>query len=165
MHRTWCRFHLRPSCVEAQHEKRVILVFGMRSSLSSEMEVEKMATVACTALRIWPFAFAPPPCSSSQTRATPGEERGRRVSIPWMLALTLRSQPWYKHVFWHARRLRLTLTWMSPFMVDISDESSSLWSLHTAGYSSKRYTVHTQTQRAISDTLASFATKALYHSQ
>lgn len=38
--------------MEAQHEKRVILVFGMRSSLSSEMEVEKMATVACTALRI-----------------------------------------------------------------------------------------------------------------
>lgn len=39
---------------------------------------------------------------------------------------------------------------MSPLRVAISEESTSLWSLHAAGYSSKRDTVHTQTQRTIS---------------
>lgn len=41
----------------------------------------------------------------------------------------------------------LTLTWMSPLMVDTSEECTSAWSLQTAGYSSKRDTVHTLTQR------------------
>lgn len=73
-----------------------------------------------------------------------GEERGTHVSIVSLLALTLTRNKSSEGP--HARGQCLTLTWMSPLMVTTSEEFTPLRSLHAAGYSSKRDTVHTLTQ-------------------
>lgn len=80
--------------------------------------------------RVWPFAFARPPRLSSQTRATPGRKEGHMLasSTWWLWRVTSQLRV---RVGRHARGLCLTLTWMSPLMVDISEESTSLCSIET----------------------------------
>lgn len=138
-------FHLRASCMEAQREKRVKLVLWRRETEISRMDMEKWLRKR---VRFWPFAFVPPPCSSAQTRATPGRREGYVSASSARLALKLTVTLSYSRQTSvlrgpYARGQCLTLTWMSPLMVDISEECTSVWSLHAAGYSSKRDTVHT----------------------
>lgn len=152
VHRTWRRFHLRPSRMEAQHEKRVKLVFLDEKTQYHQNGGGEMAMETYTRLRIWPFAFAPPPYSWPQTRATPGRREGHMLaSSACSHGHSHLNHSGNKSFEWqYTRGQCLTLTWMSPFMVDISEECTSFSYLHTAGYSSKRDTVHTRTQRTIS---------------
>lgn len=81
-----------PSSMEAQHEKRVKLVFWRRIDISG-MEVEKWLRINGYEAKNLTFRIRTTSVRMASDLCYPGEERGTHVSIRCVLALTLTSQP------------------------------------------------------------------------
>lgn len=104
----------------------------------SRTEVEE----ASSRLTVWPFAFAPPRCWWPQTRAE--GRRGAHVSSRLGNAPQCMTSPrGGGGARMQKTGQRLALTWTSPLTVGTRVERGRVCSLQTAGYSSKRDTVHT----------------------
>lgn len=76
--------------MEAQHEKRVKLVFWMRELDISRMEVENGYGDVAKNLT---FRIRTTSTLIASDKFYPGKERGTHVSILCLVALTLTSQP------------------------------------------------------------------------
>lgn len=82
-----------PSCMEAQHDKRVKLVFWRGKIEISRMEVEKWLRKNGHEATNLTFRIRTTSVRMASDSCYPGEERGTHVSIRRVLALTLTSQP------------------------------------------------------------------------